>query len=192
ARVLEGIELAREADLKPIKINTVVQRGVNDHTVLDLLEHFRGTDVVVRLIEYMDVGNINHWRHGDMVPARALVDSIHARWPLEAVQRRHASDVASRYRYADGEGEIGFITSVTEPFCGACSRARLSSEGKLYTCLFASEGVDLRAPLRSGMTEAGLEEFVAAVWRGRADRYSEERAEGAPVGEKIEMYYIGG
>ncbi|MEO0421208.1 MAG: GTP 3',8-cyclase MoaA [Pseudomonadota bacterium] len=191
-RVLDGIETALESDLRPIKINTVVQRGVNDHTVLDLLERFRGTDVVVRFIEYMDVGNINHWQHADMVPARNLVDLIHERWPLEAVKRRHASDVASRYRYADGAGEIGFITSVTEPFCGACSRARLSSEGKLYTCLFATEGFDLRAPLRDGLDDVGLEELVAAVWRGRADRYSEQRAEGAPRGEKIEMYYIGG
>ncbi len=191
-RILDGIDTALEADLQPIKINTVVQRGVNDHTLLDLLERFRGTGVVVRMIEYMDVGNINHWQHADMVPARELVDMIHARWPLEAVERRHASDVASRYRYADGEGEIGFITSVTEPFCGACSRARLSSEGKLYTCLFASEGFDLRAPLREGIEDTGLEELVAAVWRGRADRYSELRAEGAPTGEKIEMYYIGG
>jgi cyclic pyranopterin phosphate synthase len=191
-RVLDGIAAAQEAGLAPIKVNTVVQRGVNDHVLLDLLEHFRGTGVVVRMIEYMDVGNINHWRHEDMVPARELVDMIAARWPLEARGRRHRSDVASRYAYADGQGEIGFITSVTEPFCGACSRARLSSDGKLYTCLFATGGTDLRGPLREGATDDELTALLARTWGDRQDRYSEERAAGGARGEKVEMYYIGG
>jgi cyclic pyranopterin phosphate synthase len=192
-RVLEGIAAAREADLTPIKVNTVVQRGVNDHTVLDLLEYFRGTGVVVRLIEYMDVGNINDWQLDDMVPARELVDRIGERWPLEARGRRNRSDVASRYSYADGGGEVGFITSVTEPFCGACSRARLSSDGKLYTCLFATEGTDLRGPLREGIDDDALEALLRRVWTARTDRYSEERAASAPGrGEKVEMYHIGG
>jgi cyclic pyranopterin phosphate synthase len=192
-RVLEGIDAAREAGLGPIKVNTVVQRGVNDHTILDLLEYFRGTGVVVRLIEYMDVGNINHWQVDDMVPARELVQRIGARWPLQARGRRNRSDVASRYAYADGEGEIGFITSVTEPFCGACSRARLSSDGKLYTCLFATAGTDLRGPLRDGATDEELVGLLGGVWAARTDRYSEQRAAAdGSRGEKVEMYYIGG
>ncbi len=192
-RVLDGIQAAQEAGLTPIKINAVVQRGVNDHTVLDMLEHFRGTGVVVRLIEYMDVGNINHWQHQDMVPAREILAQIQQRWPVTAAARAHYTDVASRYLYDDGQGEIGFITSVTDPFCGACSRARLSSDGKLYTCLFASDGTDIRGPLREGADDEALLSLITGVWRARTDRYSEQRASLDPSkAKKIEMFYIGG
>ncbi len=192
-RVLDGIDAAMQAGLSPIKINAVVQRGVNDHTVLGMLEHFRGTGVVVRLIEYMDVGNINHWRHQDMVPAHEILAQINTRWPVTAAARAHHSDVASRYVYDDGQGEIGFITSVTDPFCGDCSRARLSSDGKLYTCLFASEGADIRGPLRAGADDDTLRQLITGVWQSREDRYSEQRASLDPSKvKKIEMYYIGG
>lgn len=194
-KVLEGIAAAERAGLSPVKINTVVQRAVNDHTVLDLLEHFRGTDHVVRLIEFMDVGNRNHWRMEQVVPSRELLGRIQARWPVRPVGRRYPGEVASRYEYEDGQGEIGFISSVTAPFCGACSRARLSADGVLYTCLFATSGTDLRTPLRSGVDEAGIAAILARVWLRRADRYSELRRPDAaepPAAQKVEMYRIGG
>lgn len=194
-RVLEGIAAAERAGMTPIKINTVVQRGVNDHTVLDLLDHFRGTGHIVRLIEYMDVGNRNDWRMQHVVPSTELLDAIRARWPLTAVGRSYPGEVAKRYRYDDGQGEIGFISSVTSPFCGACSRARLSADGVLYTCLFATTGTSLRDPMRQGATDTELEELLARVWLKRRDRYSElrrpEEAE-AHVLQKVEMYRIGG
>ncbi len=193
AEVLAGIDAALAAGLGPIKVNCVVQRGVNDHTVLDLIEHFRGTPVVVRLIEYMDVGNRNHWDRQRVVTARELRDEIHARWPLVAVKPAYLGEVADRYAYADGRGELGFITSVSQPFCGACSRARLSSEGVLYTCLFASHGVDLRAPMRAGASNDEMLERIRGTWLARNDRYSEIRADQPiPAERKIEMYYIGG
>lgn len=192
ARILEGIGEAISAGLTPVKVNTVVIRGRNDHTVLDLLEHFRGTGVVVRFIEYMDVGTINHWRLDDTVPSRELVERIGERWPLVPVERHYRSEVARRYAYADGAGEVGFISSVTEPFCGACTRARLSSDGQLFTCLFGARGFDLKGPLRAGASNEELDGLVRAIWGQREDRYSELRAARQGEAEKVEMYYIGG
>ncbi len=194
-RVLEGIEAAVETGLEPIKINAVVQRGVNDATVEDLVGRFRGTGVIVRLIEFMDVGNINHWREADTVPSAELRARIGERWPLVAEKGNYAGEVATRYRYADGQGEIGFISSVTEPFCGSCNRARLSSDGRLFTCLFATAGTDLRGPLRGGTSDHELATLIRSVWRAREDRYSEMRAALKRTGQarnKVEMYYIGG
>jgi len=191
--VLAGIHAAQTARLEPIKINAVVQRGLNDHTLLDLLERFRGTGITVRFIEYMDVGNRNGWRRDEVVPSAELHARIAARWPLEPVAGASRSDVAQRYRFLDGAGEVGFISSVTQPFCGDCVRARLASDGVLYGCLFATSGLDLRAPLRSGADDAALLELVRGFWRGRADRYSELRGEQVIHGPKrIEMNHIGG
>jgi GTP 3',8-cyclase len=193
--VLDGIEHARQAGLMPIKINAVIQRGVNDHTVLSLVERFRGTGVIVRFIEYMDVGNRNHWQQGLVVPSRELVARISERWPLEPLERNYRGEVAERYGYTDGQGEVGFISSVTQPFCGDCSRARLSSDGVLYTCLFATQGTSLRDPLRGGATDEELTETLRKAWMARTDRYSEQRASlRAASGDqpKVEMYYIGG
>jgi len=194
-KVLDGIAAAENAGIEPIKINVVVQRGVNDHTLLDLLEHFRGSGHIVRLIEYMDVGNRNGWRMEQVVPSRELVKLIGARWPIRAIGRNYPGEVARRYQYVDGAGEIGFISSVTEPFCGSCSRARLSADGILYTCLFATQGTDLREPLRNGADDGELADILARIWLQRADRYSELRrpdvAEAHPL-SKVEMYRIGG
>jgi cyclic pyranopterin phosphate synthase len=192
ARVLEGIEAARHAGLHPIKLNCVVQRGVNDHTLVELAARFRGTGAVVRFIEFMDVGTLNHWNRGDVLSARDIRDRIHAVFPLEPLASGYRGEVARRYRYADGQGEIGIISSVTQPFCGDCTRARLSADGHLFTCLFATRGVDLKTPLRSGLSDAALDALLADLWRARADRYSEERAEQSPDREKIEMFRIGG
>jgi GTP 3',8-cyclase len=193
-RVMDGIRAALEAGLAPVKVNTVIQRGVNDGQVLDLARHFRGSGVTVRFIEYMDVGNRNDWRPGLVVPSRALRDAIAAVWPLRALAPRQPGEVAERYAYEDGAGEIGFISSVTQPFCGGCTRARLSSDGVFYSCLFATSGTDFRALLRSGAGDRELRECIRTVWRRREDRYSELR--GLPAGaaqpRKIEMYYIGG
>ncbi|MCC5794219.1 MAG: GTP 3',8-cyclase MoaA [Chromatiales bacterium] len=191
-RVLEGIAEAQAAGLAPIKVNAVIKRGINEHTVPELVAHFRGTGVIVRFIEYMDVGTINHWRESDTVPSRELLEMIGARWPLRPVQANYHGEVAERYAFEDGAGEIGFISSVSEPFCGSCTRARLSSDGQLFTCLFASTGTDLRGPLRAGATDDELRELVAGVWRMREDRYSELRAEQRQPEQKVEMYYIGG
>jgi cyclic pyranopterin phosphate synthase len=193
--VLAGIAAAQHADLTPIKINAVVQRGVNDHTVLDLVERFRGSGVIVRFIEYMDVGNRNHWEPQRVVPSKELADLIHARWPIEPVERNYRGEVARRYRFTDGGGEVGFISSVTHAFCGDCSRARLSSDGALYTCLFAAQGLSLRDPLRAGATDDELSALIRQVWSGRQDRYSELRANLRQTSgdhTKVEMYYIGG
>jgi cyclic pyranopterin phosphate synthase len=195
-RVLEGIEAAAAAGLAPVKVNAVVRRGVNDHTVLALARRFRGTGHVVRFIEFMDVGTRNGWRMEEVVPGAEIVERIGAEWPLEPVAPRYPGEVARRWRYEDGAGEIGVITSVTRPFCGGCTRARLSAEGKLYTCLFATQGTDLKTPLREGATDDELADLIAGVWRVRADRYSElrTRATGAPAAPrpKVEMSYIGG
>jgi cyclic pyranopterin phosphate synthase len=193
--VLEGIEAAIEAGLGPVKINTVVRRGANDHTVLPLLEHFRGSPVIVRLIEYMDVGNRNAWRPEEVVPSSELLQQIAARWPMTPLAGSYHGEVAKRYRYDDGAGEIGFISSVSAPFCGDCTRARLSSEGVFYTCLFAANGTDLRGALRGGASDEELVSLVRSAWTGRVDRYSElrealRRSE-QPL-QKIEMHYIGG
>ena len=194
-RVLEGIAAAEDAGLDPIKINVVVQRGVNDHTVMDLLDHFRGTGHIVRLIEFMDVGNRNGWRLDQVVPSRHLLAEVRRRWPLRRVDQSYPGEVARKYRYLDGQGEIGFISSVTEPFCGDCSRARLSADGMLYTCLFANRGTDLRESLRDGVDDDELSDILSQIWLQRADRYSElrrpELAE-AHVLRKVEMYRIGG
>jgi len=195
SKVLEGIEAAEKAGLTPIKINVVVQRGVNDHTVLDVLDHFRGSGHIVRLIEYMDVGSRNGWKLEQVVPSLDLLKMIQARWPLRAVGRNYAGEVARRYKYLDGEGEVGFISSVTEPFCGACSRARLSADGTLYTCLFATAGLSLKEPIRNGASDTELEDILRNVWTERKDRYSELRAlEPAeqPLINKVEMYRMGG
>jgi cyclic pyranopterin phosphate synthase len=194
-QVLAGIQGAIAAGLTPLKINAVIERGVNDHTALDLVEHFRGSPVIVRFIEFMDVGNRNRWRPDMVVPSGELAARIHARWPMHAVPSNYRGEVAQRWRFDDGGGEIGFISSVSQPFCGACSRARLSSEGKFYTCLFAAEGLDLRAPMRAGASDAQLLQLMRDAWLGRADRYSELRDSlraAAPGREKIEMHYIGG
>ena len=194
-QVLEGIHAARDAGLAPIKINCVVQRGVNEHTVLDLVERFRGTGVIVRFIEYMDVGNRNLWSRERVVTSKELLTQISARWPTRATKQNYHGEVAERYVFDDGQGEIGFISSVSEPFCGSCTRARLSSEGVLYTCLFATEGTDLRAPLREGKTDDEMRNIIRGIWTARGDRYSEQRAglraKEQPL-KKIEMYYIGG
>jgi len=194
-KVLEGIEAAKAAGLAPIKINVVVQRGVNDHSILDLLAHFRGSGHIVRLIEFMDVGNRNGWRLDQVVPSRQLLKQVRERWPLRRIDQSYPGEVARRYEYIDGEGEIGFISSVTEPFCGDCSRARLSADGVLYTCLFANQGTDLRESLRNDADEEELADILSQIWLQRADRYSELRrpevAE-AHVLRKVEMYRIGG
>jgi len=193
-RVLDGIEAAREAGLAPIKVNAVIQQGVNEDGVLDLVERFRGTGVIVRFIEYMDVGSRNHWEPQRVVPSRTLRDRIAQRWPLAPEASTHRGEVAERYRMTDGGGEVGFISSVSQPFCGDCTRARLSSDGILYTCLFATEGVDLRGPMRSGEDDAVLRDRIRGTWNARVDRYSELRhrlRREQPL-RKIEMFYIGG
>jgi len=194
-KVLKGIDAAVSAGLTPVKINAVVQRGVNDHTVPDLLAHFRGSGHIVRLIEYMDVGNRNGWKMDQVVPSKELLAVIKNRWPLSPVGRNYPGEVAQRYHYDDGQGEIGFISSVTEAFCGACSRARLAADGVLYTCLFATTGISLREPLRKGADEAELRDILGRIWLQRADRYSELRrprvAESHAL-SKVEMYRIGG
>ncbi len=195
AHVLEGIEAARSAGFESIKINTVVQKGVNDDVALALAEHFRGSGCIVRFIEFMDAGNRNRWGLNEVVPSKTLMERIHARYPLRPVEKHYRGEVASRYAYEDGAGEVGFISSVTESFCGGCTRARLSANGKLYTCLFAGTGTDLKTPLRSGDSDEALLDRLVGLWRARDDRYSELRA---AMGEeerheyKVEMYEIGG
>ena len=193
--VLNGIDHARRAGLEPIKVNAVIQRGVNDHTALDLVEHFRGTGVIVRFIEYMDVGNRNAWSQDMVMPSKELAARIAERWPLEPLRRDYRGEVAERYRFTDGSGEIGFISSVTQPFCGDCSRARLSSDGVVYTCLFATHGTNLRESLRNGATDEQLLDIIRNTWLKRADRYSELRAtlrKEHGDERKVEMFYIGG
>lgn len=191
--VLSGISAARAAGLAPIKINTVVQRGVNDHQILNLVERFRGTGIIVRLIEYMDVGNRNDWAPDRVVPSAQLLEQVSSRWALSAVERSYPGEVARRYRFDDGAGEIGFISSVTQPFCGDCSRARLSSDGKFYSCLFAAEGTDLRAPLRAGASDDELLALIRSVWQQRTDRYSEQREDLRARGvQHVEMNHVGG
>jgi cyclic pyranopterin phosphate synthase len=190
-RVLEGIDAATAAGL-PVKVNAVVKRGANDGDILALAEHFRGSDHVLRFIEYMDVGSSNGWRLEDVVSADEIVQRISERWPLEPVALERADATARRWRYADGAGEIGVVASVTQPFCGGCSRARLSAEGRLYTCLFAVRGHDLRAPLRLGASDEELAAELRAIWTRRTDRYSELRTAETASLPKVEMSYIGG
>ena len=192
ARVLEAIDAAAAAGLTPVKVNAVVQRDINGDQVVDMANAFRGTGHIVRFIEYMDVGTSNGWRMDDVVPAREIVAAINDRWPIEPLPGIHPGEVANRWRYVDGAGEIGVIASVTEPFCGDCSRLRLSSEGRMFTCLFATGGTDLRGPLRTGASDDEITELITAMWERREDRYSEERS-GIPLGlPKVEMSYIGG
>jgi cyclic pyranopterin phosphate synthase len=191
-KVLQGITAAEKAGFSPLKFNMVVKRGFNDHQILDLARHFRGSGHIVRFIEYMDVGNTNGWQLKEVVPAREIIETIHAEFPLEPVNPNYRGEVARRWRYQDGAGEIGVIASVTQPFCGDCSRARISATGQLYTCLFASTGHDLRALLRGGASDEEIRERIQAVWQARKDRYSEIRSENTKDQPKIEMSYIGG
>ena len=191
-RVLDGIAAAEGAGLSPIKVNMVVRRGLNEDSVLPMARHFRGTGHVLRFIEYMDVGTSNGWRLDDVVPARELIATIDREFPLEPVEPAYRGEVAGRYRYKDGVGEIGVISSVTQPFCADCTRARLSADGSLYTCLFATQGHDLRAMLRSGKSDDEIRAAIDAVWTAREDRYSELRSEDTAGLKKIEMSFIGG
>jgi cyclic pyranopterin phosphate synthase len=196
AEVLAGIDTAAAAGLGPIKINTVVRRGVNDGPdlagPLDLAGRFRRTGHILRFIEYMDVGVTNGWRLDEVVPAAEIVAALDARFGVEPVDPAYVGEVADRYRYRDGSGEIGFIRSVSTPFCGSCTRARISADGMLYTCLFATAATDLRTPLRAGLTDAEIIALIGETWRDRKDRYSELRAGAPATAPKIEMSYIGG
>jgi GTP 3',8-cyclase len=196
AAVLEAIAAAAAAGLAPVKVNMVVKRGCNEDSVLPMAAHFRRTGHVLRFIEYMDVGTTNGWRLDDVVPAAEIIALIGAHWPVEPVAPAYPGEVATRYRYRDGGGEIGLIASVTQPFCRGCTRARLSADGQLFTCLFAAAGHDLRGPLRAGASDQDLRELVAAIWARRSDRYSEQRthhtSRAQPVRPKVEMSHIGG
>jgi len=189
--VLEGIDAAAAAGL-PVKVNVVVKRGVNEDSVLPMARRFRDQGHVVRFIEYMDVGHTNGWRLDDVVPATDIVAAIDAELPLERLPPRYPGEVAERYRYRDGRGEVGVIASVTRPFCGACTRARLSADGSLYTCLFATTGHDLRALVRDGSSDGDIAASIGGIWRERSDRYSELRSAATGDLPKVEMSYIGG
>jgi cyclic pyranopterin phosphate synthase len=191
ARVLEAIDAAAEAGLAPVKIDAVVKRGLNDAGVIDLARRFRGTGHIVRFIEYMDVGNTNHWRAQDVVPGREILAMLQREWPLVPADPNYFGEVAERWLYADGAGEIGIITSVTQPFCGSCTRARLSASGEMYLCLFAARGYDLRKLLRGGASDDDIATVIASLWGSRDDRYSELRSEETSP-PKVEMSYIGG
>ena len=194
SEVLAGIAAAERAGFRQIKLNCVVMRGINDMQVFDLVERFRGTPHIVRFIEYMDVGTVNHWNNQNVVRSTELIERIGARWPLAALAANYRGEVAERYRFVDGAGEIGFISSVSQPFCGDCARARLSADGKLYTCLFARSGHDLRGPLRDGAGDEELAALISSRWRLRTDRYSEQRAQLRAQGETrhVEMFAVGG
>jgi len=191
-QILAGIAAAEQAGFQRIKINTVVQRGINDHTVLDLLAHFRGTQHTVRLIEYMDVGNSNHWDPADVVSNSEWIDVIGKRWPIRPLPNAHGAETAQRYEYRDGAGEIGFISSISRPFCGGCTRARVTADGMLYTCLFSNRGTNLMPLIRQNGSLAELRQQIQAVWGARRDRYSEERGKADGDREKVEMYRLGG
>lgn len=192
ARVLEGIDAAKQAGLAPVKINTVVRRGLNEDALLDIAGRFRGTGHIVRFIEYMDVGSSNGWEMGHVVPAEEILATINEAWTLDPVEPNYVGEVVNRWRYRDGGGEIGVIASVTNPFCGECTRLRLSADGSIYTCLFAHAGTDLRGALRSGAADDELVGIVSEVWEARTDQYSEERS-GVSIGlPKVEMSFIGG
>jgi GTP 3',8-cyclase len=192
ARVLDGIGAAAAAGLSPVKVNMVVKRGMNENDVLAMARRFHGTPHIVRFIEYMDVGTTNGWRLDDVVPAAEIVETIDNELPLEPADPNYKGEVANRYRYIDGGGEIGIIASVTQPFCGTCTRARVSAEGMLYTCLFAAQGHDLRALLRSGAPDEEVAEAVTRIWTARGDRYSELRTASTAGLSRVEMSYIGG
>jgi cyclic pyranopterin phosphate synthase len=192
AKVLAGIEAAQAAGLAPIKINMVTKRGVNESSIVPMARYFKGTGITLRFIEFMDVGSTNGWRLDDVVPAREIVEMIGREMPLEPVQADYRGEVAARYRYTDGGGEIGVISSVTQPFCADCTRARLSADGSLYTCLFATQGHDLRALVRSEATDEEIKHAIASVWTERTDRYSDLRSKETAGLHKIEMSFIGG
>jgi cyclic pyranopterin phosphate synthase len=191
-KVLDGIEAARGAGLAPIKINMVVKRGMNEGDIVPMAAHFRGTGHIVRYIEFMDVGHTNGWRMDDVVTSSEIVERVNADFPLVPIEPNYPGEVANRWRYTDGEGEIGVIASVTQAFCGSCTRARLSAEGKLYTCLFGIKGHDVRDVLRDGSSDEDLSAFLSGIWGRRVDRYSEIRSEGTVDLPKVEMSYIGG
>lgn len=192
ARVLDAIDAAAEAGLTPVKVDVVVKRGMNDAGIADLARHFRGTGHILRFIEYMDVGNSNGWRLDEVVPGREILATLSSQWPLVPIDSDYYGEVAERWRYADGGGEVGIITSVTQPFCSTCTRARLAANGQFYPCLFASHGYDLRALLRGGATDDALADVVANLWRTRTDRYSDIRSAATAGLPKVEMSYIGG
>jgi len=192
AKVLEGIEAAAAAGLRPVKVNCVVKRGTNEGEILPLARQFRNSGHILRFIEYMDVGSSNGWKLDEVVPSSEVLAIVGQEFPLDAIDPHYAGEVAERWRYRDGAGEIGVISSVTQAFCDTCTRIRLSTEGKLYTCLFADAGHDLRALLRSGLDDAGLDAAIAGIWRQRRDRYSQIRMAATPGLRKIEMHYIGG
>ena len=195
-RVLEGIKIAEKVGLNPIKINAVVQKGANEHTIIDLARFCKDNGYIVRFIEFMDVGNLNGWNMAQVVPAKEIVKMIDEQMPLKKIDENYKGEVANRYSYKDGNGEIGVIASVTQPFCSNCNRARLTNEGKLMTCLFATGGTDLREPMRNGVNDEDLQEIIENVWKARTDRYSEIRADLTEdervASRKIEMYQIGG
>ncbi|HKY01203.1 MAG TPA: GTP 3',8-cyclase MoaA [Burkholderiales bacterium] len=192
AKVLEGIDAAAAAGLRPLKVNMVVKRGVNDQSIVDMARHFKGSGHILRFIEFMDVGATNGWRMDDVVPSAEVIRRIHAEMPLEVADPNYVGEVAARWRYKDGGGEIGVISSVTQAFCSTCTRARLSTEGKLYTCLFANTGYDLRALLRGDASDQDIAQAIANVWHARTDRYSEIRTAETARLQKVEMSYIGG
>lgn len=191
-RVLAAVDVADAAGLSPVKLNMVVKRGVNEADIVGMARHFRGTPHIVRFIEFMDVGTTNGWRMDDVVPAREIIDRIHAEFPLKPANENYHGEVAKRWQYEDGQGEVGVISSVTQPFCGGCTRARLSAEGKLYTCLFAGNGHDVRAWLRDGQTDQELSDRLSTIWASRDDNYSELRSSATEALPRIEMSYIGG
>lgn len=191
-QILDGISAAETAGFSHLKINTVVQKGVNDHTVMDLVEHFRGTLHRLRLIEYMDVGNSNHWNKSDVVPNAEWIEIIGRKWPIQAVKSRNPAETARRYVYLDGQGEIGFISSITQPFCGGCTRARVTADGIFYTCLFSNKGTNLMPLIRHSDNRNELSRKIVEIWSGRRDRYSEERDLPGHERKKVEMYRLGG
>ena len=194
-RILDGIQTANEVGLSPIKINVVVQRGINEHAIVDIVRHFKGTGNIVRFIEYMDVGTKNQWELSQVVTAAEILDIVNDEFPVEPLSKSYVGEVADRYKFLDGDGEIGIISSVTKPFCSQCTRARLSADGKLFTCLFSGAGIDLKNPIREGLTDDELETIIRDTWAQRTDRYSELRARLSDKERnhpKIEMYQIGG
>jgi cyclic pyranopterin phosphate synthase len=191
-QILDGISAAEAAGFGRLKINTVVQRGVNAHTIMDLLEYFRGSSHSVRLIEYMDVGNCNHWDVSEVVPSAEWIERIHSKWPIKPVRRRTTAETAQRYEYVDGQGEIGFISSISSPFCGGCTRARVTADGIFYTCLFSNKGTNLMPLIRHNDDSSDLRERIVNEWENRDDRYSEERGQPGHDQKKVEMYRMGG
>ena len=191
-QVLDGIRVAEDAGFDSIKINVVIQKGVNDANFMDLVDYFRGTKHVIRFIEYMDVGNCNHWESQYVLPSKEILKIIQQKYPLKALDSNYYGEVAERYEFVDGKGEIGFISSVSQPFCQSCTRARLSADGKFYTCLFASHGTDFRALLRSGVSNEALLAKIKSVWQARSDRYSELRSQPRALSQKVEMFQVGG